>query len=156
MMLQFVVQCAVSFAAVVAVAILFHGPRREWVACGLTGMVGWAVYWLAVQGGVSVVAASLLGTFALALLSRVLAVVRRCPVTVFLTGGIFPLVPGAGIYYTVYAFITGDNARALAKGVETLKIAGAIALGIVLVLALPKQMFGAFSACKRHGSKPVD
>ena len=78
MMAQLLVQCGVSFIAVLAFAILFHAPRREWAPCGLTGMVGWVVYWLAVQGGVSVVAASLCGTLALALLSRVLAVVRRC------------------------------------------------------------------------------
>lgn len=149
-MAQLLVQCGVSFIAVLAFAILFHAPRREWASCGLTGMVGWVVYWLAVQGGVSVVAASLYGTLALALLSRVLAVVRRCPVTVFLTGGIFPLVPGAGIYYTVYAFITGDNAGALFKGVETLKIAGAIALGIVLVLALPRGVFRVFAAREKR------
>ena len=149
-MAQLLVQCGVSFIAVLAFAILFHAPRREWAPCGLPGMVGWVVYWLAVQGGVSVVAASLCGTLALALLSRVLAVVRRCPVTVFLTGGIFPLVPGAGIYYTVYAFITGDNAGALFKGVETLKIAGAIALGIVLVLALPRGVFRVFAAREKR------
>ncbi|PWL85749.1 MAG: threonine/serine exporter [Oscillospiraceae bacterium] len=147
---RLLVQCAVSFAAVMAFAILFHAPRREWVPCGLTGMVGWVVYWLAVQGGISVVAASFCGTLGLALLSRVLAVVRRCPVTVFLTGGIFPLVPGAGIYYTVYAFITGDNAAAVFKGVETLKIAGVIALGIVLVLALPKGVFRVFAAREKR------
>ena len=150
MTVRLLVQCAVSFAAVMAFAILFHAPRREWVPCGLTGMVGWVVYWLAVQGGISVVAASFCGTLGLALLSRVLAVVRRCPVTVFLTGGSFPLVPGAGIYYTVYAFITGDNAAAVFKGVETLKIAGVIALGIVLVLALPKGVFRVFAAREKR------
>lgn len=150
MTVRLLVQCAVSFAAVMAFAILFHAPRREWVPCGLTGMVGWVVYWLAVQGGISVLAASFCGTLGLALLSRVLAVVRRCPVTVFLTGGIFPLVPGAGIYYTVYAFITGDNAAAVFKGVETLKIAGVIALGIVLVLALPKGVFRVFAAREKR------
>ena len=150
MTVRLLVQCAVSFAAVMAFAILFHAPRREWVPCGLTGMVGWVVYWLAVQGGISVVAASFCGTLGLALLSRVLAVVRRCPVTVFLTGGIFPLVPGAGIYYTVYAFITGDNAAAVFKGVEPLKIAGVIALGIVLVLALPKGVFRVFAAREKR------
>ena len=61
-----------------------------------------------------------------------------------------PLVPGAGIYYTVYAFITGDNAGALFKGVETLKIAGAIALGIVLVLALPRGVFRVFAAREKR------
>ena len=37
-------QCAVSFVAVVAFSILFHTPRAQYVACGLTGMAGWSVY----------------------------------------------------------------------------------------------------------------
>ena len=48
-MAQLLVQCGVSFIAVLAFAILFHAPRREWAPCGLTGMVGWVVYWLAVK-----------------------------------------------------------------------------------------------------------
>lgn len=150
MTVRLLVQCAVSFAGSDGVCHPVPGAQARVVPCGLTGMVGWVVYWLAVQGGISVVAASFCGTLGLALLSRVLAVVRRCPVTVFLTGGIFPLVPGAGIYYTVYAFITGDNAAAVFKGVETLKIAGVIALGIVLVLALPKGVFRVFAAREKR------
>ena len=57
--------------------------------------------------------------------------------TVFLICGIFPLVPGAGIYYTAYYFIMGDNAMALSKGIETIKIAVAIALAIVLFSRCP-------------------
>ena len=73
-----------------------------------------------------------------------------CSIDKVIIGGIIPLVPGAGIYYTVYAFITGDNAGALFKGVETLKIAGAIALGIVLVLALPRGVFRVFAAREKR------
>ena len=36
------------------------------------------------------------------------------------------------------------------KGVETLKIAGVIALGIVLVLALPKGVFRVFAAREKR------
>ena len=57
--------------------------------------------------------------------------------TVFLLTGIFPLVPGAGIYYSAYYFIQGDNALALANGISTFKIAVALAVGIALVLCLP-------------------
>ena len=141
MIFAFLIQCAVSFVSVVAFAVLFHAPRQEWAWCGLTGMAGWAAYWLLVQMEQGVVAASLVAAVALALLSRILAVVRRCPMTVFIMGGIFPLVPGAGIYYTVYYFIMGEEGQCLAKGVETLKIAAAIAIGIVLVLALPGALF---------------
>ena len=38
------------------------------------------------------------------------AILLKTPVTVFLLTGIFPLVPGAGIYYTAYYFIQGENA----------------------------------------------
>ena len=54
----------------------------------------------------------------------------------FLTG-IFPLVPGAGIYYTAYYFIQNENTLALAKGISTFKIAVALAIGISLVLCVP-------------------
>lgn len=143
MIIDFLVQCVVSFLSMVAFAVLFHAPRKEWIWCGFTGMAGWAAYWLLVQLEQGVVTASLVAAVVLALLSRILAVVRRCPMTVFIMGGIFPLVPGAGIYYTVYYFIMGQEELCLAKGVETLKIATAIAIGVVLVLALPGSFFRA-------------
>ena len=68
-----------------------------------------------------------------------------CPATVFLISGIFALVPGAGIFYTAYYFIMGDYAMTVAKGVETFKIAVALAVGIVLVLALPGRLFEVFA-----------
>ena len=68
---------------------------------------------------------------------------RKAPVTVFLICGIFPLVPGAGIYYTGYHFFMGQDALALDKGLETIKIAIAIALGTGIVLSLPSFLFTA-------------
>ena len=65
------------------------------------------------------------------------AITQKTPVTVFLLTGIFPLVPGAGIYYTAYYFIQNENTLALAEGISTFKIAVALAIGISLVLCVP-------------------
>ncbi|WWE29125.2 threonine/serine exporter family protein [Faecalibacterium taiwanense] len=73
----------------------------------------------------------------LTLLTRVFAIVIKMPVTVFLLSGIFPLVPGAGIYYCAYYFIQGNNALALSNGISTFKVAVALAIGITLVLCVP-------------------
>ena len=54
-------------------------------------------------------------------------------------------MPGAGIYYTAYAFILGDMDGCAANGAQTLKIAVAIALGIVAVFALPAGAFRVFA-----------
>mgnify|MGYP000007696612 CR=1 FL=1 len=58
------------------------------------------------------------------------AIRHKAPITVFLLTGIFPLVPGAGIYYTAYYFLRNDRALCTSKGIETLKVAVALALGI--------------------------
>ena len=140
-MAHFLIQCAVSFVATVAFAILFHVPRAQYVWCGITGMAGWACYLLYLAVSPSAPMASLLATAVLTVFSRAFAVRRRCPSTIFLICGIFPIVPGAGIYYTGYHFFMSDNALALDKGLETIKIAVAIALGIGIVLSLPQFFF---------------
>ncbi len=58
-----------------------------------------------------------------------------------LGSGIFPIVPGAGIYYTGYHIFMNDNAAALSTGMETIKIAIAIAIGIGIIVSLPRFFF---------------
>lgn len=139
--LGWILQVAVAFASTIAFAVIFHTPRKELLYTGLTGASGWLVYMLAHFFGSGVVASSFLAALALTWLSRVFSFMRKAPVTVFLICGIFPLVPGAGIYYTGYAFFMGNDALALEKGLETIKIAVAIALGIGIVLSLPPFLF---------------
>lgn len=151
--MNFVLQCAVAFVATVAFAVLFHVPRAQYAFCGLTGMAGWACYLAVMAAYPSAPTASLAATAVLTVCARAFAAYRRCPSTVFLICGIFPLVPGAGIYYTAYSFIFGDMAGCVDNGVQTLKIAVAIALGIVAVFALPGGAFRVFERARRGESQ---
>lgn len=117
--------------------MLFGIPRKCYLACATTGAVGWLAYELAVMLGVGAVTANLLAAIPLTLLARIFAVTLKAPVTVFLLSGIFPLVPGAGIYYTAYYFIQNDNVQMAASAADTVKIAAALAISISLVLGLP-------------------
>ena len=74
-------------------------------------------------------------------LSRAAAVRQKCPATIFLISGIFPLVPGAGIYWTVYYLITEQLRLAVYTGYEAVKVAIAIVLGIVVIFELPQGWF---------------
>ena len=66
---------------------------------------------------------------------------QKCPATIFLISGIFPLVPGAGIYWTVYYLITKQLRLAVYTGYEAVKVAIAIVLGIVVIFELPQGWF---------------
>lgn len=116
-------------------AILFACPRRSLPTCALVGAVGWFVYELCVMLGLDTAAASLLAVIP-SPSSPACSPSCKDPVTVFLLSGIFPLVPGAGIYYTAYYFIQGNNALALSNGISTFKVAVALAVGISLVLSI--------------------
>ena len=130
-------QFFIAGAGTLSFAVLFGCPRKSLPFCGLVGAVGWFVYELAVMLGADSAAASLLAVIPLTLLTRVFAIVIKMPVTVFLLSGIFPLVPGAGIYYTAYYFLRNDRALCTSKGIETLKVAVALALGIAIVCSIP-------------------
>ena len=130
-------QFFIAGAGTLSFAVLFGCPRKSLLFCGLVGAVGWFVYELAVMLGADSAAASLLAVIPLTLLTRVFAIVIKMPVTVFLLSGIFPLVPGAGIYYTAYYFLQGEQELFASKGGETFKVALALALGIALVCSLP-------------------
>ena len=124
-------QFFLAAAGTLSFAILFACPRRCLPYCALVGAVGWLWYELLTLLGADAATASLLAVIPLTILTQ------KTPVTVFLLTGIFPLVPGAGIYYTAYYFIQNENALALAKGISTFKIAVALAIGISLVLCVP-------------------
>ena len=134
---QLVAQFFLAGAGTLSFAVLFACPRRTLPCCALVGAAGWFVYELAVLYGADAAAASLIAVIPLTLVSRLFAILLKTPVTVFLLTGIFPLVPGAGIYYTAYYFLQGEQELFASKGGETFKVALALALGIALVCSLP-------------------
>ena len=128
------IQLPAAFIGTVGFSALFGAPRRCYLYCGLTGMMGWMVYLWVLQWGVQhVVAAAFMGALTVAAMSAVLAIVCRCPSTVFLICGIIPLVPGGGIFWTAY-YLVGDQLRlAATTGFTALKVTIAIAGGIILM-----------------------
>lgn len=140
-----IIQFIVCFFATLSFAILFSAPKRQLLFCGLTGAFGWIVYLIIIENNGSIALANVCASFTLTLMARIFAAINRHPVTVYLLAGIFPLVPGAGIYYTSYYFIMHEMNNFAKYGAQTLIIAGSIVFGIVFGSALPQQLFHACS-----------
>ncbi len=131
-----------SFVGTVGFAIMYNVPKKYYIGCGLTGMAGWLMYLIVdAQNYMTSSVASFFGAFVVVLMSRILSVRMKCPITIFLISGIFPLVPGLGIYNTVYYIVTNQLTQAALKGIESLKIAFAIVMGIVIVVSIPRDVF---------------
>jgi len=135
-----VVDFICSFVGTVAFSHLFNVPRKHYFYCGLVGAFGYLCYCL-FDMRISSTFATFLATMAVVLGSRILAVIRKCPITIFLISGIFPLVPGASVYNTAYYFVMNNLDEAIVWGINSLKSAFAIVLGIVFIVSIPRQFF---------------
>lgn len=93
------------------------------------------------SGGADVVLSSFFSALAIALTSHTFARVFKAPVTIFLIAGILPTVPGAGMYRIVYYIIANDSAKSSYYLIQTLEIAGVIALAIFIMDTVFKVRF---------------
>ena len=131
------VQLLAAYVGTVAFAVLFGVPRKYYLDSGLCGMLGWLLYLILVNHtGLSVANVVFFATVLVTFTAMVLAIVRKCPITVYLICGIFPLVPGAGIFWTTYNVVSEQLGAALDTGITALKVTVAIAFGIILVAEL--------------------
>ena len=128
----------VAVIATISFGITFQMPRRHYLACGLTGAVGWMVYIFGVElFALSPAIATLVATLPLTGCARFFAIRHKAPVTIFLLPGIFPLVPGAGIYYTAYYFLQGEQELSPAKAARPSRSRWLWRWAIALVCSLP-------------------
>ncbi|CAK7022303.1 threonine/serine exporter family protein [Tissierella carlieri] len=125
-------QLVLSFLSTIGFSVLFSSPKETLGYAGLNGSIGWTLYYITTKVFHSNITGTFFGAVTVGLLGEFLARLRKKPATIFITSGIVPLVPGAGMYYTMLAIIENDFTMAATKGVETFFIAAAIAVGIII------------------------
>ncbi len=139
--LEFVLQVVSAFVGVVAVAVLFQVPKKHLPLAGVTGAGGWFVELIMEEILQSAIFSSFLAAFLVAVLAQIFARVSKAPVTLFLVTGILPLVPGVGMYRTVYYLLQNNQELTSHYFSYTLQIAGMIALAIFVVDSFFKRLY---------------
>ena len=124
--------CLFALAGCVGFAILFniHGPGG--LLCALGGMLSWAVYLIVLRTGHSDILAYFWSALFASLYSETMARIRKYPAISYLVVAIFPMIPGAGAYYTMNYAVRGEMDLFAAEGMHTAAIAGILAVGILL------------------------
>ena len=140
------IQCLAASVGCLGFSLIFniHGPGI--LLCVLGGAVSWAVYCLTAALGCGEIMCYFLAALAAALYSETMARIRKYPAFSYLVVSVFPLIPGSGIYYTTNHFVLGNMSGFADRGTLTIAIAGAIAVGILIISSLVRLL----SEWKRH------
>ena len=121
------------FVACTGFMILFNVHGWGSLLCAFGGVLTWTSYLLLRQLGFDIYGMNFFAAVVAAIYSETMARSRKYPVTSYLVISSIPLLPGAGIYYTMSIGLGGDVQAALHKGLETAGVAGSIAVAILLV-----------------------
>lgn len=126
------IEAFASFVGSIGFAILFqiYGPGSA--LCALGGMITWLCYRLIFQISGSELAAYFWATLIAAIYAEIMARIRKYPAISYLVISAIPLIPGAGVYYTMMHAVRADLPKFAHQGLYTVAIAGVMAVGILL------------------------
>ena len=122
-----------AFIGCIGFAIQFnvHGPGG--LLCSLGGGLTWLVYCIAFRLTEDAIMSNFLAAIFASVYSEIMARVRKYPAISYLVVSLFPLLPGAGVYFTTNHLVKGDMDSFISTGTQTIAIAGSLAIGILIV-----------------------
>ena len=129
-------QAIMTAVACAGFVILFNVHDWGSMLCVIGGVITWMSYLLFAKLGLDLYEMNFFAAVIAAVYSEGMARQRRYPAISYLVISNVPLMPGAGIYYTMSLGLEGNMLSALQKGLETAGIAGCIAVAILLVSTL--------------------
>ena len=130
------IQNIATFIACAGFCIIFNIHGFGIVICSIGGMLTWIVYSVSGYLGCNIYVCYFLSAIVAAAYSEIMARVRKYPAISYLVVAIFPLIPGAGIYYATSYLMQGLRDDFVHKALQTIGIAGVIAVGILMVSTL--------------------
>ncbi|OFI05566.1 hypothetical protein CLOACE_15720 [Clostridium acetireducens DSM 10703] len=134
-----ILNCIFACIASLGYCITFNVKGKKIIYTALGGGIGWFFYLLTAK---LIPSSSIFSYFVastvISIYGEIMARIMKIPVTIFVICAIIPLVPGGGMYYTMFESIQGNANESLLLGINTLSIAGAIAAGILLVSSITK------------------
>jgi uncharacterized membrane protein YjjP (DUF1212 family) len=130
---NFATEYVLCFVGCIGFSILFNIHDLGVIICALGATLVWVVFVITEQLTGSGIVGYFWGAVFASAYSEMMARIRKYPAITYLVISIFPLIPGAGVYYTMNHAVRGDMEAFAAQGMYTGAIAGIMAIGILLV-----------------------
>jgi len=133
-------QVIVALVASLGFGIIFNIRGKKLIFAALGGGLSWFCYLYFTENGMSAILSLFVSSIIFSIYSEICARRLKTPVTTLVICALIPLVPGAGMYNTMYETILGNIKGAVELGLNTIASAGALALGVIFVSTITKQV----------------
>lgn len=127
-----------STVGTMGIILQFGIEKRVIIFALISSILCCAAYEISLELGCGLFAASLIASAVSAAYSDFFAHFVKVPATVLIIPAIVPLVPGGSLYYTMYCALNSDMDGFASYGINALKIAAGLAIGVILVTAVSR------------------
>lgn len=134
-------------------SVLFNVRGRRLLFATLAGLISWSIYLLFNHLTHSEVLSCFISAALITVYCEVMARVIKTPTSTFIVPSLIPLIPGASLYRTMCTAFVGDVGGVADMAVYTLKLAAALALGVIVSSAAAKIFFPLYYKLKVKISK---
>ena len=139
-----ITQIIAGFIGTLGFAVLFNVRGKRFLFAGLGGLLSWLLFVILSYFITSEPISYFIVAALISLYAEILARALKTPTTTFITISLIPLIPGGSLYYTMAYAFESNTEDFLEKGIYTLELASALALGIIVATTLTKMFYKFF------------
>ncbi|WP_303973650.1 threonine/serine exporter ThrE family protein [Streptococcus merionis] len=139
--IKLLVQILSAGFGTVAFSILYQTPKRHFLDLGILGGLTWGLYRILWHFFQIEALAVFVPALLVAAVSRILAIKRKSPATIFLSTSMFPLIPGLSFYRGIYFFLTGSEVLAIEHLQSSFITAFTITIAVTIVQQVSMKRF---------------
>lgn len=143
-----------GFFASASFAFLYQTPKKAIYINGVIGGIGWIIYYFLNLSSTHIFMAALYASLAIGLLSILSAKIFKFVSMTFYVPAIIPIVPGSGMYYTMYYLILQDQEQFAKYATDTAVIAIAIAVGVFFSITFVTLISDLYKKYKNNKTAP--
>ena len=135
------IQIATGLIGSLCFGILFNMRGKRLIAAAVGGLLSWGLFVVLSHFILNEPINYFIVAAVVSLYSEIMARILKTPAAPIVTTSLIPLIPGGSLYYTMSSAFESNFTMFLEKAVSTLKLACALALGIIVVTTISQFLF---------------
>lgn len=116
--------------------IIFNVNRNKLFPVMIGGFLNYFVYYIILRITNNIFLSAAFCAIATSLYSECLALMLKCPTTIFILTGLIPSVPGSSLFYTMQNLVLKNTNEALKQGIITIEVILGIVSGMLFASAV--------------------
>lgn len=126
--------------------LIFNVRKNKLIYVMIGGFINYLAYMLIFNFTNNVFLSAAVCAVVTSLYSEVMAILLKCPTTIFILTGLIPSVPGSSLFYTMQNLVLKDSGEALRQGIITIEVI----LGIVSGMLFASVIMAMFNTKRKN------